>query len=530
MFAASVHCTLDISARIGLNTSVNEDKGVARAKLAAYRDYLKASWNRITLEARALAKPFLVLTVLLLVGYSSILLANFNYMDDMGRVYEGYKDWDVASRHLSNFLSTFIHGSNFLADASPLPQFLAILAMALAGIIAIKAISDNESISKWAIIAAIPLAINPYFLGCISFKYDAPYMALSVLAAVFPILFLNSKKAIYTLIVFVCTLIMCTTYQASSGIFPMLVILVTVRMWLTRARNKDLGVLFALSCVAYVAGLIAFKLFFMTAVQDYVDASIPPVAKIVPVTLSHLRRFWSFALHESKPIWLILALIIVVSFIYVSIRDSKKNRIASGIASTITVLAMAAIAFGVYPLFNSPIYEVRTMYGAGALIAFLSIVVATSKSVIPQKIVIVTFSWLMVVFSFVYGNALYMQSQWIDFRITTAIESLSHIEAFSNDDLKEVQITGNAGFSPVVENEFAAYPVLERMVPRTFHGDDIWGREGFLYYYGVKNVEYVVPTSSSASDYYPNLDLPLISESMYQNIYGDGNKFLIELK
>lgn len=188
-------------------------------------------WRETVKAYQFMRKPWLMLVAVYTIGISAILRANFNYRDDLRRVAWGKKGWDNYGRHISNSLSTLLHADSYLMDVSPLTQMIAVLLTAAAGVILWHAISDKKKFSMWDMAALVPLGLSPYYLGCISFKYDSPYMALSILASVAPILFLKYGYVRYLLAVIIGNLIMCTTYQASSGIFPMLVVLLCMKRW-----------------------------------------------------------------------------------------------------------------------------------------------------------------------------------------------------------------------------------------------------------------------------------------------------------
>ena len=164
-------------------------------------------------------KLFFALLFIYGFAINAIIRANYNYIDDLGRVAQGYRGWDNFSRFTSEYLSIFIHTNRFLNDISPLPQYLAVFLLAISSLILIVLITDNLKFTWWSVIAVIPLGLSPYFLECLSYKYDSPYMSLSVLASIGPLIFMDSKRMVYTSAVFIGTLIMCTTYQVSSGIF-----------------------------------------------------------------------------------------------------------------------------------------------------------------------------------------------------------------------------------------------------------------------------------------------------------------------
>jgi len=170
-------------------------------------------------------KPFLMLFMMYMLAASAIIMANVSYIDDMGRKAWGYSGWDTFSRYMSNFFSQLIHTNSYLADISPLTQIIAVLLITAASLIVIITFSEADKISFWSLVAVMPLGISPYFLECISYKYDSPYMAISIFASVVPLLFYKYNSTIYVPIVLLGTLLACTTYQAALGIFPTAVLI-----------------------------------------------------------------------------------------------------------------------------------------------------------------------------------------------------------------------------------------------------------------------------------------------------------------
>ena len=65
----------------------------------------KDVFRKTKASAAVFRKPSLILAALYIVSISAILRADFDYVDDMARVYRGTKGWELSSRYLSNFLS-----------------------------------------------------------------------------------------------------------------------------------------------------------------------------------------------------------------------------------------------------------------------------------------------------------------------------------------------------------------------------------------------------------------------------------------
>ena len=470
-------------------------------------------------------KPFLILVAIYLLGISAILRANFNYLDDMWRIETGSKGWENFSRYLSNFLSAFLHTDNYLMDISPLPQVIAILLLCASGIIVLSVITQKASFTLWELAAVIPLGLSPYFLECISYKYDSPYMALSVFASVFPLLFYRSNLILYVFTSMAGILVVCTTYQAASGIFPMLVILIAVRMWNNREENKKLGLFLMTSGLGYIIGMLVFRLFIMQPVDIYVSSSLPEISRMLPTIQKNLQKYFRFLTSDFKKEWLLLIIIIVVSCLWAAVRDTKRNRLSAFMVTGMGILLMLLCSFGVYPILSAPSFDPRAMYGFGAFLCFISVYAASSVGVYPGKLAGMALGWAFFVFAFIYGNALFVQSTYTDFRISSVIDDLKELEAMEGDREKVVQITGSIGYHSVIKNMPQDYQMLNRLLPINFQSSGwSWGRYGFDRYYGLKNI--IWDSGMDLTGY----DLPVIKDTIYHTIRGRENLILIELK
>ena len=191
------------------------------------------------IKYKFLFKPFLLLCIIYGLGIVSIIRANFNYIDDLGRVYNAYRGWSNWSRYISEYFSIIVQTDKQLMDISPLPQIIAILFLALASVILIYIFSNDEKISYWSILSVVPLGLcpyfleclsyKPYFLECLSYKFDSPYMALSILASVLPFLFLKYGNKAFFITSFIGCMVMCMTYQASSGIYVLIALFLAAK-------------------------------------------------------------------------------------------------------------------------------------------------------------------------------------------------------------------------------------------------------------------------------------------------------------
>lgn len=464
-----------------------------------------------------------ILFLIFLTGISSILRANVNYIDDMGRSIYGYRNFNF-SRYLSDFLSVFIHGSRTLGDASPLPQIIAVLLMAVSGVLVIRLISDGRPPTLAGIIAVVPMGLSPYFLECFSYKFDTPYMGLSVLASVAPLFARKKRASAYIGLTALCMTAVCTTYQASLGIFPMLTVLLCLISWSRGDAWRETARLCITSAAGYLLGVLAFRFLIMEEVRTYVDSSLPGGRELIPTVMAHYRTYYSYIKRDFARSWLILAAVMGAGFIYVLVRDSRRGRLAAAAAGFAALTAMGLLAFGAYPFIQAPLYSPRAMYGFGCLIAFLGVFIAVSEKAFACKLACWILSWLFFVFSLIYGNALHVQDDYTNMRIEAVIHDINGLEALTaaNGEPAQVRITGSAGWAPGVVNLFHTYPVLMRLIPLNFDDSWMWGYYKFVHYYGL-------PVQYAEQDF-DALDLPVIRDTFYHTIRGDGRYILIELK
>ena len=474
-------------------------------------------------------KFYPLLTIIYFLSFWAILRANYYYRDDLTRASGGMKGWDHFSRYVSVWLSNVIHGDTYLADAAPLPQILAILIMALCGCFMIYLLNSNENkLSYFSLVGAVPLALTPYYLECMSYRYDAPYMAISILASIAPFLFYKgSKKGLTAFVVasIIGILIMCMSYQASSGIFPMLTVALVFKMWTEGDEAKKILRFIGAAALAYIVALCIYKFLILTPVYSYVTTYQAPVSNIVPKTIYNMKTYFSVIIRDFKPIWLILTGLIVLAYIELGARNSKRNKALSALVALLAALVMLLLSFGVYAVLDESFFNPRAMYGFGVYLAIIATCVCTAEKAYPEKAVCTALSWLFIVFAFVYGNCIRVQAEYTDFRIQLIISDLNELEEFNNDNLKMIKFKGDIGYSPIIENiPRDNYTMLDSLLPKPLGDEDVLSSVGFYYFYNIPNIV--------RYDYTTMLDenMPVLKDTVYHTIRGNGTDFVIELK
>jgi hypothetical protein len=443
----------------------------------------------------------------------------------MVRNANGGKTWNIGySRILSHILSSAIHMDNYVTDVSPLTQVIAAILMAFSGVLILIIICERVKFTMYEVLSVVSLCLNPYFLGCISFKFDSPYMALSILAGIIPLIYRNRNTLAYIGISTIGILVMCTTYQASSGIYPILVILIMLQMWNKIEPLKNIVMFCIKSVVGYGFGILIYRFFIMTPANDgRVSTSLPKLKEFIPNFVGNLTHYYKLIISDFKTWWLLIVLLVVICFLYTMVRQSQQNKIISVIMTSAAIICMGLLCFGMYPALEKPLFEVRAMYGFCVFITILGVYIASKSEIQLANVPILILGWTFMVFAFTYGNALSVQEEYTEYRIEQVINNLVDLEIFQNDKEKVVQISGDIGQSPILEAMPQDYQMLNRLIPSTFGGT--WsGIRKFFYYYGVQNI--VLNEDIDITTY----NLPMLEEHLYYTIYGNDSYILIELK
>ena len=229
-------------------------------------------------------------------------------------------------------------------------------------------------------------------------------------------------------------------------------------------------------------------------------------------------------LSDSTPLWIVMILFLFVGYIWSVFLLSEKKKSATlfmvGIATALQLL----LCFGLYPALTAPLYSPRAMYGFGSWLALLCICTAEYGQKCYLKLSACILGWSFFTFAFTYGNALYVQKEYTEFRRELVVADLDNLNIEKQENPVIVQIEGSIGFSPIVQAICNEYPIIGRLVPITFQEKWSWGRKELFSYYGLKNI--VWDDSLDLTTH----QLPLLEETMYHAIYGNDKYVLISLK
>lgn len=495
---------------------------------------IKNDLGKIWKENRFLLKPFLVIFVIYLLGISALLLAGVHYADDVARTTYGYAGWAGFSRYITTVVSHGLHGDWYLTNIAPWPQLLALVVLAFASIVFICVVSGKEIFKerwiKWIflVVAVVPLGLNPYMLECLSYQYDAVYMAISILFAILPLLFWKKQNWWpFCFMVAISVLVICMTYQASIGIFPMLVIFVAVREWNKKEmKNKEILKFLLISAGVFLLAMIVFQKILMRPNDIYVSNSLPGIENFFPLLFEHLKQYCELIFGDFRVLWEVLIGVIGMIFVSLFVARSRQNRFGAFMVVCVSLILMAVMTLVIYAALEKPLYAPRAMYAVGSLIALMSVyIVSGGYSNWVVKIPVFVLAYCFVMFALTYGNALKEQNEFRNSRVEMVLADLNELPTMIKGGDKIVQVDGEVGLSPVIRNmPIKDYQILYRLMMPTFSKNVPWMAYRIIKQHWFENIHYEQGIDLNEKG------LPLLKRTALYDIYGDNENILIKFK
>lgn len=480
-------------------------------------------------EAKFAQKPVLILFITYAAGLSALLRANFYYEDDLQRAVEGYLEFSYFGRHLSELLGRVFHAGTYAIDISPFLQLAACLLMAAASVLSIYLITGKKKLRWFHLVSVIPMGMCPFFLRCYSYKYDAVYMALSVLLSLLPLLARNQSWKKYGTLTFLSILGMCMTYQASSGFFPMMVIVLMTKDWQEGKSFRNCISWGLFSGLVYVISLIFFKTVFVDTKDlsgSYIAVEMLPMREMLPGLVRNVQDYLTYICTNSKTEWLICAGVILAGYLALYVRTSKQNKSLTLAVGLLTIALCLLLSFGIYLVLAKPLFVASYTYGIGGCIAFFALVLTgrmeADKGLVPLAAIVVL-AWSVLSFALGYGNALFVQRSYTDYRVSMVAQSIAKLDSVQSGEQVYLHAEGTIGFSPVIANLTEEYNLIRDMVPVTF-GEGICWSECAMCYYGNTNLLWA-----------PELDIPeeeltVYEDNGYFTLLAKENHVLVRLK
>ena len=172
------------------------------------------------LNRRQVVSFFLVATLLYVLP---LILADFRYIDDSWRTLEAGNAWVSQGRWFTELVYQTLSFTSAAPDIFPLPLLLSVLAMSLA----LTRLTYHYFAEPTLACCFVPLPLwyNPFLLQNLSYQYDGPSMALSLVAVIYATTFRSASPTRQWWIPVALLVLAFGLYQISFNVFLGLVCL-----------------------------------------------------------------------------------------------------------------------------------------------------------------------------------------------------------------------------------------------------------------------------------------------------------------
>ena len=424
-------------------------------------------------------KPFLFLFAIYLLGMITLLRDHYTFVDDLYRSIYGGAWNDDFGRFSSSFLSYFLNQSFSLFDISPVPQIIAMGVMACVSLMLVRLFTgETVNLKKhfWPLLITSMVGISPLVMNAWMYKFDAPCMALGIIASVLPYAVIWNKGFVENItdpikfsiglfVTMICVLVMWSSFQAASGIFLVLGLAMVARDLINKNKCS------ALQIVTFAISYVVVSVLFYFAIKDgnyYREIATFGLTEMFGGIWNNICLIAGVVVDSMKIIWWVLVAILVLGLSGLAFmqKDGHKRVLLSYLFLVLSL----PVSFGAYLALQSfPIYG-RSFIGlCFGFVLFLLLlggdvfakkVAIKGKNIIYAAVVLLVYSSLTFAWSF--GNALNDQYRYDEFLSGMIAGDLGEIYK-TREEIDDVVfiIKGEGGLSAVMAHHLESFPVAK---------------------------------------------------------------------
>lgn len=408
----------------------------------------------------------IILSIYLLVNIN-ISLAEFPYIDDIGRQLSGYTGFSqYFSRYLSEASSRFIQGGKHLTDSGLTSNLISAFILSSSSLIVLFVISPSKRVTPLLAISSTILGLNPWFLEPLSFRFDNPFMSLSVLVCIIPFIFWKNYKLFIPFSVFGIYL-MCNSYQGSSGVY----ILMATTMILLEIIDKSKINIRDLICsiFSYIGGMGFYKLQMFIVPPLFGDqGKLPSISELPSILISNSKGYLTNIYVKSYKVWTILFALIVLLLIIELVLRVKRNKFKGFLFVCFWLVFGSVFSYGSYLLLSEPYYLMRPRYGYGfgIFVSIILVILLGNESrnkffTMLKSIISATLIFYLLSFTFIYVDSLKQQNNFFQTQSTILASSLNK---YLTPENKVVNMNRFIANSPIYDNTSSVYPMISSLI------------------------------------------------------------------
>lgn len=388
-------------------------------------------------------RVWLFFLIAILVYVIALILADYPYIDDNWRTLAAGTAWAGQGRLFTELFYNLLTFSDAAPNIFPLPLWIATLAMAFALTRLTFHYYPQPTLSCCLVV--LPLWYNPFFLQNLSYQYDGPASALSLVAVIYAITFRHPSRILQWLVPALLIALALGLYQLSLNVFLGLCCVELLRgandkwawsQWYELIGWKIAqaglgGLIYSVTAYPYMNQNRALLLNWEAAPWLQLEINIGRVLEKVAL-LFHGGFAWVFA------VLLLCALVgsVRLGRNVVQRQDTGLRKVVMGLVCVLTVPLVILLVSGAALFFRDFNEGARTLMGFAVLLVLLFYLSHLALAPIHERLTLLLAVPLlaMLSLSYAYGRVLTLQNTFA----SSALFSLSH-DIASHRQLREAK-------------------------------------------------------------------------------------------
>lgn len=484
-------------------------------------------------------KAFIGLIVFSLIYLLPIILANFYYIDDLGRSLRGYTGWDGNGRPLASLLALILSDGKPLMDISPWIQVASVILFDYALILFVRKYVPRNSAFKLFCVASFGY-LNLFLLENFSYKYDSLGMILSL--SIFLVLYslpeeLRLKKSI--LLSAGCVVAALSLYQASIGAYLSLAVVECIFLLYESNRWNIVFRRLLVRLAGILGGYVIYKLAVIQIFVSKEGYSAEHASLLNPFSSQGVQQFYGNVAAFGQMfkeyglsmgiLGILLLVVLGIGIIYMALSiwrrrtDSDPVKILSVILVLMSPILLIITSVIALVLLEAPVMAPRVMLSFTIFTLFLGVAIY-QLSEIKKGFIFVAMLALICTLSFssYYGNLLSRQEKMNTLVATYLVYDMNAIEAKQGKRIDTVSFIGNSPRSPEGILAIKKRPIFGRLIPVYMNNDWFWGGE-YLSHYRKKPVK--LQQDKQDKDY--AVSSTPIQQNEFYRLYLKDNKLIV---
>ncbi|MGT2682646.1 glucosyltransferase domain-containing protein [Streptococcus porci] len=418
-----------------------------------------------------------IFKVLLILGLYQIVeiflgTINYPYIDDISRRVNGATNFGLHyARYLSEVGSWIVQGSRHLTDLGLTTYIMSGIILTLTSVLVTYLFSDGVRMTWTSAIASVFIGLNPWCLELLSFRFDSPYMVISIFLSILPFLWFRTNNFLFVFSSVICIFLMFNSYQGSSGIYMFLVVLFWLQLVLERVSIQKWFIFLLNSVFSFGIATIfyLFEMKFNPQLEERGDLTKLAELSDLPMTIwNNLITYFTVYREGLPSLWKYLLIIIIGIMVTKIVFQSNKLKLLNMVVVLVGLVISAILSLGIYIACVAPVADVRPRYayGLAILLAFIMIILSQklSKNFLSNlgRVAIVLLVYYSYTFSLGYISALDNQKTDFEAQSIVLASSLNH---YVLKEGQKVYINHFFDDSTAFLNAKQNYNILAKLVP-----------------------------------------------------------------